>query len=189
MKTVKIIILSGRSGVGKTSVAYEIHEKLGHHSIPHVNLEADNLDEMFPEERESAELLLANLYSMWQNYTRLRGCTNLLMNGTALVLEHENIKKTVQMAARTPDNPDVQVETRVFVLSSSDETAHGRLSKREIGSTLQRHLESSTRMSKELNSLKHEWIEVVDTNDKSVLEIADSIVERCHRWLISDDAE
>lgn len=189
-KTIKIILISGRSGSGKTSVSHEMHARLSQLLVPHVSIEGDSLDEIYPEE-DSPEIFLANLSSMWLNFTRLRGRTRLLMNGTALVLDADEIRKTIKQATgEVGDNEKtINVDMKAFVLCSSNDTAKLRLESRETDLTLQRHIESSSKMSKMLSKLEYNWLEFVNTDGCSVAGVTDQILEHCLHWYQSNTIE
>lgn len=180
---IKVIMISGRSGSGKTSVTSELYARFSMLSIPHVRLEGDSLDEMYPEEND-AEVFLTNLSSMWQNFTRLRGCTRLLINGTAVVLEAEELCETLQQASKEVNGSEtpIRVEMRAFVLCNSNAVAQERLSRRETDRTLERHLQSSSKMAKVLGELQGDELEFIPTDDRSVSQVTDKIVESCLDW-------
>ncbi|KAJ6788673.1 hypothetical protein PWT90_04982 [Aphanocladium album] len=92
---VRLIIVSGRAGSGKTSTANEMSEQLKRFEIKHAHIDGDNLDAMFPEEA-GADMLLANLASLWSNYYHLRGVDRLILSGTAAVLETDRIARTLR---------------------------------------------------------------------------------------------
>ena len=184
LETIKVIIISGRSGSGKTSASNQVHARFSENAIPHVCLEGDNLDEIYPKESD-AEIFLTNLSSMWQNFVRLRGCTRLLINGTGVVLEVDNIRKALEEASKVGDDKSVAVEMRAIVLCSSDETVEARLQNRETDLTLNQHLESSSKMAGVLGQLQGDWLEFIETGGRSVSEVADQIVESSIEWFRS----
>lgn len=92
---VRLIIVSGRAGSGKTSTANEMSEQLKRLEIRHAHIDGDNLDAMFPDEA-GADMLLANLAALWSNYYHLRGVDRLILSGTAAVLEADRIARTLR---------------------------------------------------------------------------------------------
>lgn len=92
---VRLIIVSGRAGSGKTATANEMSEQLKRLEIRHAHIDGDNLDAMFPAEG-GADMLVANLAALWSNYYHLRGVDRLIISGTAAVLETERITRTLR---------------------------------------------------------------------------------------------
>lgn len=92
---VRVIIISGRAGSGKTSTANEMSEQLKRLQIRHAHIDGDNLDAMYPDE-PAADMYLANLAAMWSNYYHLRGVCYVILSGTAAVLETDRITRTMR---------------------------------------------------------------------------------------------
>ncbi|KAM3443017.1 hypothetical protein MY4824_000722 [Beauveria thailandica] len=92
---VRLIIVSGRAGSGKSSTANEMSEQLKRLEMRHAHIDCDNLDAMFPAD-DGADMLLANLAALWSNYYHLRGVDRLIISGTAAVLETERITRTLR---------------------------------------------------------------------------------------------
>lgn len=143
---VSVIIISGRAGSGKTSVAFEVCEQLRRHGIPHANIDTDYLDDIWPQE-DGPELFLKNLAAIWSTYYHDRGCRRLILSGTSTIIDTSQIQETIKQAsqdsAETDEDKIVQVKIGAFILTAEDSVASERLKKREIGSALERHLASS----------------------------------------------
>jgi cytidylate kinase len=78
-----LVLIGGRAGVGKTTVAFEMHAKLGADCVQHAVIEGDNLDMAYPTAWEQGhDLAEANLTAIWQNYQRL-GYRRLIYTNTA----------------------------------------------------------------------------------------------------------
>jgi hypothetical protein len=182
--TVKVIIVSGRAGSGKTSVSNELHARTSQNEIPHVCVEGDSLDEIYPKESD-AGIFLTNLSSMWQNFARLRGSTRLLINGTGVVLIAEEICKTLEEASKVGNGESMAVEKRAFVLCCSDEAVEARLQSRESDLTLDQHLKSSSKMAGVLGQLRRDWLEFIDTDGQSVSQVTDQIIKSSIEWFRS----
>ena len=62
-----VILISGRSGVGKSSAANGLHKLLSHteHGLAHAALEANNLAMVHPEAR-GPDLFMQNLGCAWR---------------------------------------------------------------------------------------------------------------------------
>ncbi len=83
-----LLLIGGRSGVGKSTVAAEIHRQLAERGVHHAWIEGDNLDMAFPVPwKEGHKLAEANLAAMWSNYRAL-GYIRLIYVNTASVLPH-----------------------------------------------------------------------------------------------------
>jgi cytidylate kinase len=182
---IQVILLSGRSGVGKTSVANEISEQLRIRYLRHAHIDGDNLDMIYPEEHTS-EILCLNLAAMWKNYHQHRGCNRLILSGTAMVLEHQVIQRTIEQSSSASSSLSPQghlaIDLRGFILTASDEVASERLRQREIGSLFDHHLQSSHRMAAILEKEVGHWACRISTEGQSVKSIALQILEQAE-WL------
>ncbi len=126
---VKVLLLAGRSGVGKTTVSYEVSEQLRTHNVAHALVDGDNLDAVYPQSEGSA-LPEANLTSIWRNYRAL-GHDRLIYVNTVSVLEGDMMRRALGGEA----------EIRGVLLIAIDATVSQRLGRREIGSALDVHLQ------------------------------------------------
>lgn len=66
----EVLFIGGRSGVGKSSVAFEISTQLAAAGVEHAVIEGDNLDMAYPPPWEHG-LAEKNLALMWRNYLDL----------------------------------------------------------------------------------------------------------------------
>ena len=173
MPVVNLLLVSGRSGSGKTSTTYELSATLRSLDIPHANVSADNLDDIYPDE-EGAEMLLANLRAIWKKYHHSRGCTRLILSGTAIVIEAKAIRAVIEEICQETD-PNTKVEVHSVVLTASDETSGARLQEREIGSGLERHIESSRKWSRFFDDYPD--AHRVNTDGRSVVEVSNEVLE------------
>ncbi|KAA8648363.1 hypothetical protein EYZ11_006797 [Aspergillus tanneri] len=173
--TVHVILLSGRSGVGKTSVANEMSAELRRHNISHAHIDSDNLDFIYPEE-VGPDMMLSNLAALCGNYYRQRGCKKLILSGTAMVLEHEPIRETIQQIVRSPSEEEELILDGV-ILTAVDAVAQDRLQRREIGSLLDQHLDSSQKMSSILQEEVGDWARRISTDGKNVKDVAVCILK------------
>ncbi|GIJ86553.1 hypothetical protein Asppvi_005442 [Aspergillus pseudoviridinutans] len=151
--------------------------------IPHAHIDGDNLDMVYPEE-EGPELLLLNLESMFGNYYRHRGCSKLILSGTAMALEYESIQKTLRAVIKNslqfPRDTEPAIDLRGFILTATDNTASERLRKREIGSLLDHHLASSLRMASVLEKEVGGWACRISTDGRTVKDVAVQILEQAN---------
>ncbi|KAL2862483.1 uncharacterized protein BJX67DRAFT_385621 [Aspergillus lucknowensis] len=178
--SVQVILLSGRSGVGKTSVANEMHEQLKIRHIPHAHIDGDNMDMIYPEE-DGSELFLCNLAAMFENYRRLRGCTRLIISGTAMVLEQDGIRQVIEDGIRRLSGPGEEgsaLDMKGFILTGSNAVVAERLEKREVGSALDAHLASTDRMAAVLEDKVGSWAIRVSTDGQRIKDTAGKILEQ-----------
>lgn len=163
-----VLFLGGRSGVGKTSLALEIHAQLSAADVRHCLIEGDNLDQAWPVPwQQGHELAEQNLAAMWANYRAL-GYQKLIYTNTASV-RPEVIDSLVTAMG---DNPEVTA----VLLMASDETARQRLAVREIGTTYDLHVTRSDRAAAELSALAPAWVHRVVTDNRPVAELAAEVI-------------
>jgi len=83
----EVILIAGRSGVGKSTTAYEVSRQLAASHVRHALIEGDNLDQAYPAPwRQGIPLAERNLAAMWLNYREL-GYSKLIYTNTVSVLE------------------------------------------------------------------------------------------------------
>jgi len=160
-----VIFIGGRSGVGKSSVAAEASLMLAEDDIRHALIEGDNVDQAYPQPwREGVDLAEQNLAAMWRNY-RTAGYSRLIFTNTVSVL---------QMPSLT-DALGTDVRSFGVLLTASDDTAAGRLAKREIGTALAEHVERSRAAAARLDT--DSTVYRVSTDGRSVRDIAQEVLE------------
>jgi hypothetical protein len=160
------LFLGGRTGVGKSSVGYEIHGQLSAAGLRHCLIEGDNLDMAYPQPWQH-HLAERNLAAMWANYRAL-GYRRMIYTNTASVLD----KVIGELTAAMGDDPHV---TGVL-LTCSDATARQRLAQREIGSALDWHVERSAQMARRLDRGAPAWVHRVATDSRPVAGIATEVI-------------
>jgi hypothetical protein len=170
--TTEVLFIEGRSGVGKSSVGVEIHAQLSAAEVPHCLIEGDFLDLAYPAPWEHG-LAERNLAAMWSNYRDL-GYRRMIYVNAASVLGEVLPRLTAAMG----DDPKVLA----VVLTCSDQTARQRLSRREVGSTLDEHVLRSADMGELLENAVPEWVHRLDTDNGSVTDVATQII-RWSGWL------
>lgn len=161
------VFIGGRSGVGKTSVGFEIHAQLSAAGIRHCVIDGDYLDMAYPPPWEHG-LAERNLATMWSNYRAL-GYRRLIYLNTASVLPEVIDRLTAAMG-------DVPTVCGVLLTCTQD-CARERLGRREIGSTLAEHLASSTDMASRLQRAAPSWVHRVRTDDRTVADIAAEVID------------
>lgn len=170
------LLIGGRSGVGKTTVGWEVSAQLQSAGIAHCLVEGDNLDQAFPappDDPARTKMTEANLAALWGNYAAL-GYRRLIYTNTVSVLEPDLIARAM---GGTPRIISV-------LLTADDATAHHRLSGREIGSQLDAHLRRSTKMAVHLEDTAPPDVVRVPTDGRPVDVIARDVITATN-WLVS----
>ena len=161
-----VLFIGGRAGAGKSSVGYEIRAQLSAARIRHCLIEGDNLDMAWPAPHEHS-LAEQNLAAMWANYRAL-GYRRMIYTNTASVLE----KVLGELTSAMGDSPHVAA----VLLTCSDATARQRLSRREIGSELNWHIERSDLMARRLTKRAPAWVHRVTTDSRAISDIAAEVI-------------
>ena len=156
----EVLFIGGRSGVGKSSVAFELHARLSALEIKHCVIEGDNLDLAFPHPWEH-HLAEQNLAAVWKNYRSL-GYRRLIYTNTV------SVRFTYELAAAMGDDPKITA----VLLTATDETARARLIGRVQGSDLQDHLDRSNTAARALDIQTPVWVHRRPTDNRSVIDIA-----------------
>jgi hypothetical protein len=161
----EVLFVGGRSGVGKSSVAFELHAQLSALKVKHCVIEGDNLDLAFPQPWEH-NLAERNLAAIWANYCAL-GYRRMIYTNTV------GVRFTQELAAAMGDSPRITA----VLLTADDETASARLLRRSQGSDLQEHLDRSKAAARELELLTPPWVHRCSTDNRGVQDIAADILE------------
>lgn len=160
----EVLFLGGRSGVGKSSVAVELHVQLCAADVRHCVIEGDNLDLAHPPPWEH-RLAERNLAAMWANYRDL-GYRRMIYTNTV------SVRFVPELTAAMGDDPSVTA----VLLTSSDATARERLTRREIGSALRQHVERSDAAARSLEALAPPSVHRVATDGRTVHDVAAQIL-------------
>lgn len=165
----ELLVIGGRSGVGKTSVAHALHTRLRAESVRHAVIEGDYLDLAWPQPWEH-HLSLRNLAAVWSNYRDL-GYRRLVYTNTVSVLETE------ELAAAMGDDPLVVG----VLLTAADLTAAGRLARRESGAELEAHRVRGVRSARRLDGAAPPWVHRVPTDGRTPDDVA-GLIRPLLRW-------
>lgn len=165
----EVILIGGRSGVGKSTAAFRLHSILADRDVTHAVIEGDALDLAHPApwEHGLAEL---NLAALWGNYRAL-GYRRLIYTNTVSVLGAD------VLAAAMGDDPRVIG----VLLRSSDDTAEGRLAGREEGVELERHVGRSRAAARRLDEQADPVVHRIDTDGRTPTAVAEEIL-RISGW-------
>lgn len=163
MTSSHVLLLGGRSGVGKSAVAFALHDLLSSRNVKHAVIEGDALDLAYPSpwEHQMAE---RNLAAIWANYTA-HGYCKLIYTNTVSVLEADKLSEAMG------GNPQV---TSVL-LQATDATAAERLGRRESGASLDEHIKRSARAAGFLEAKSPGSVHRIVTDDRTTEEIAEQL--------------
>lgn len=165
----EVLLIGGRSGVGKTTVGYEVSAQLQTALLAHCLIEGDNLDQAFPAPADDpvrTRMTEANLAALWGNYAAL-GYRRLIYTNTVSVLEPEMIARAVGGGPRIV----------AVLLTAGEATARQRLGAREIGSGLDAHVSRSAAMAEHLEAAAPPPVVRVPTDGRSVTDIAREVLD------------
>lgn len=168
----EVVFIGGPSGVGKSSVGLEMHAQLSAADVSHCVIDGDFLDMAHPTPWEHG-LAERNLAAIWANYRAL-GYTRLIYTNTASVLP------TVMQGLLESLGGDVRATA--VLLTCTEDTARQRLSERETGSALHRHIELSRQMAGTLETNCPPTVHRVSTDNRSVQSVAADVI-RLTAWL------
>jgi hypothetical protein len=124
----ELLVIGGRSGVGKTTAAIALHELLKAAEVKHAVIEGDFLDLAQPAPHEAfptSRLAERNLAAIWSNYRELGYRRLVFTNTVSVVFAHD-------LARAMGDEPRI---TSVL-LRGTDSTVEERMSGRVKGATL-----------------------------------------------------
>lgn len=158
----EVVFIGGPSGVGKTSVGFEMHAQLRANDVAHCVIDGDFLDLAHPTPWEH-QLAERNLAAMWSNYQAL-GYNRLIYTNTVSVLPTV-MNSLLQALGR-------DVEAVAVLLTCTEVSARKRLSQREKGSELSRHIRSSARMAVMLESGCPTTVQRVPTDARTIRSVA-----------------
>ena len=164
----QVLLIGGRAGVGKTTVAYAVSSRLAELAVAHCHVEGDNLDAAYPkpaDDPQGSGLTEANLAALWHNY-RVRGYHRLIYVNTVSIIEPDLIIRAVGGSASVVS----------VLLTGADSIIEQRLKGREHGAALDVHLERSRRATKVLEDRSPASTHRVPTDERSPDEIAAEVV-------------
>jgi hypothetical protein len=161
----QVLFIGGRSGVGKSSVGWELSRLFSAAQVQHALIEGDNLDRAWPVPWDH-HLAERNLAAMWRNYTEL-GYHRMIYTNTAAVRPDAQV--TLIEAITAVDAP---VESVSVLLTATEATVAERLGMREQGESLAWHLRRSAIAAAELEQLAPSTVHRVATDARSAAEVA-----------------
>jgi hypothetical protein len=175
-----LLLLAGRSGVGKNVVGWEVSAQLGAAGVAHCLLDGDLMCACQPApagDPDRTDITRANLAAVWANYAAL-GYRRLVYLNTVSVLSVDWI------VAAMGGQPIV---TKVL-LTCSDGTAAERLRGREVGTEYDWHVERSRQRAADLDRLAPSDTIRVGTDRRTVPDVAAEVVRVCG-WVSAGQPE
>ncbi|MDQ0796314.1 zeta toxin family protein [Streptomyces sp. B1I3] len=166
----EVLLIGGRAGAGKTTVGWEVSDRLRATGTAHAIVEGDYLGQVHPApagDPHRSSVTEANLTAVWRNYAGL-GYRRLIYTNTVSVLSD-----AAPMFERAL-GPGVRI-VRVL-LTATDATALERLSAREIGTSLDREVAGSARKARLLDAQAPPDTRRVVTDGRTVAEIAAEVL-------------
>lgn len=160
-----VLLVGGRSGVGKSTAAFALHDLLSTADVAHAVVEGDVLDLAHPAPH-AARLAERNLASVWAAYREL-GHRRLILTGTV------SPQYADDLAAAMGDDPRVTA----VLLTADDDTAHTRLARREQGAGLAAHVERSDAAAVRLERGCPPSVHRVDTVGRTPEEVARALAD------------
>ncbi|MEE1760329.1 MULTISPECIES: hypothetical protein [unclassified Streptomyces] len=170
MDRAEVLLIGGRAGVGKSTVGWEISDRLRAAEVAHAVIEGDFMGQVHPAPAGDPHRVAIgerNLTAVWGNYAAL-GYRRLVYTNTLSVLAE------IEGTFRRAMGADVRI-VRVL-LTASDETAERRLRGREIGSELERELTGSARKARLLDEQAPADTVRVATDGRTVMDIAAEVL-------------
>lgn len=163
----EVLLVAGRSGSGKSSVAFELSARWQASGLAHCLVDGDNLSAAHPKppsDPHGTALTEANLRAVWATYAAA-GYRRLVYVNTVSVLERELVTRALGGRARVSG----------VLLTASARTIRTRLGAREIGSALREHLDRSAAAAERLDRAAGPWVTRVATDGRTVEELAAAI--------------
>jgi hypothetical protein len=158
----EVLLIGGRSGVGKSTVAFETSVQLAVLGTKHAVIEGDSLDLAHPHPPPG--FAAKNLAALWRNYREL-GYRRLIYTNTNSVISTDTLLPALG------DNP----RAVAVLLTATDATVHQRLAAREIGSALDAHLDRSRAAATRLSAAPP-WVIRLSTDDRTTVSLARELI-------------
>jgi gluconate kinase len=163
----EVLLVAGRSGAGKSSVAHELSARWARAGLAHCLVDGDNLDAAYPKppgDPHGTALTEANLRALWATYAAA-GYRRVVYVNTVAVLERDLVERALGGRPRVAG----------VLLTASQVSVRERLARREAGSGLAEHLERSAAAAELLDRAAGPWVTRVPTDGRSVGEVAAAV--------------
>lgn len=167
---IRVILLTGTLGAGKTAIGYEIYEQLAAAGLPVGFVDLDPLCECEPappDDPYNVSLGITNLAAIWPNYLAAGVCYFIV----ARVVEHAD--EPARYRAALPDG-----RLRIVRVTASSQTRRQRLAQREPeGKWQQRAFARTDELAGILDRVAVEDL-TVDNDRRPVAEVAAEVLDR-----------
>ncbi|WP_250444299.1 AAA family ATPase [Actinotalea sp. C106] len=167
--TTQVLLIGGRSGVGKSSTAFALSELWQQEAREHCLVDGDNLSAAYPkphEDPDGGQLTETNLRALWRTY-KAAGYRRVIYVNTVSVLEHAMVARALGGA----------VEVRAALLTAPDDVVAARLGERETGSALIAHLRRSAMAASRLHQEAAPWVARVPTEQSTPAQVAQELAD------------
>jgi hypothetical protein len=164
------LLIGGRAGVGKTTVAWEVSAVLRRSAVAHAVVDGDFMGQVHPAPEGDplrSGITEANLTAVWANFAAC-GYRRLIYTNTVSVLP-----AATGMFERAMGGG---VRIVRVLLTATDATARERLVRREIGSELEEELAGSARKARLLDRDAPAHVVRVPTDGRTVADIAEEVL-------------
>jgi DNA polymerase III delta prime subunit len=170
--TTELVLICGPAGVGKSSAAIEVSERLQREGVAHALIDTDELDRIYPVPQDLAHVTERNVAFMWQGFHE-RGIRRLILVG--VLLDRASELSWIRRAI-----PDTRMT--IIRLVAAEATLVDRIRRREIGSGFEAQL---GRTREQLLALEQEPPTdalILPTDGATIGQIAQAIIDRSG-WL------
>ncbi|KOX13949.1 AAA family ATPase [Nocardiopsis sp. NRRL B-16309] len=161
----QVLLIGGGSGVGKTTVGWEVSVLLRARDVAHCVIEGDMLDQVHPapaDDPARSGVTERNLAAVWSNYAEL-GHHRLVYTNTVSLLEVPMFRRALGPGP---------LRFTLVLLTAGEEVVRERLARRETGSQLPAHIERSRRMAARLAAEAPDGTVRVATDGLTVAQVA-----------------
>jgi hypothetical protein len=165
MEGSELLLIGGRSGSGKSSAAFALHDLLVAKDVRHAVVEGDTLDLAHPAPWKHG-LAERNLRAIWANY-RVLGFRRLIYTNTVSVLDAQLLREAMG------DEPRVVA----VMLRATDDVIQDRLGRREHGASLAVHVERSRSAAARLDLEAPSEVHRMDTDGMSPEDVAVALLK------------
>ncbi len=167
--TVPTLLITGPSGVGKTTVASEVSELLDQAGVAHAFVDIDALRWCYPRpahDRFRVQLAMKNLAAVWANFQEA---------GAACLVLADVLESRDDLAHYRAAVPGAVIT--VVRLRASTSALAERLDRREVGSALEWHTRRAAELADLMERSRVEDV-LLDTENRSVNAIAHEMLLR-----------